>query len=149
MPQTDARLKDTFRTILSEYYEYIDEDAIGELFLAARPHKNPTAQQQMLEAICHVFGVNANLNAPRYVRLASDLLKENFSPASIREEYLQESEARTKRGNYWDHDWRGQRGEWPKEVSLRETIERAVKGWPAPEKRANGTTRSGMLGVDV
>ena len=148
MPITDSRLREQFRSILIDYYNAVDEDAVEALFLATRPHKNLTRVQEMLNAICKVFGVNVNLNATRYIRLAGDLLKEGFTPALILEEYLPDSPSRSLRGNYWEHDWRGQRGELPKEVSLRDTIQRAAKGWPDIGKTET-RQRGGMLGVDV
>lgn len=77
--------------------------------------KTLTPQQQMIHDLCHVMGMDDHLNGKRLARLASELLKQKYEPCQVISIY-------GAGGIYWRDDWRGQRGQTPNEIAVRETI---------------------------
>lgn len=115
-------------------------DALAEkIDLIYRPEKNLSLQQDMISALAEVMGKDANLNGTRLAALASALLKTAnatdpsgfVTPAFIRQQY-------GEGGKFYEYDWRGAEGQWPSEGAIRDTLKRAVMGWPGGRPKSGG-----------
>lgn len=84
-----------------------------------------TPQQEMLQALCDVMEKEVSLNAARYGKFASDLLKLGYSAEQIKTWY-------SKTGWYRRNNYQGKQGKVPNEAIIRATILDA--------KRANSNT---------
>lgn len=90
--------------------------------------KPPTPQQAMFEAICEVCVLDpATVAKGRIGKRASTLVKAGYTPEQVRAYY-------GKAGWWYQHDWRGRKGDPPKPEQIGETIKQAMSTDPPPER---------------
>lgn len=95
---------------------------------APPPPKPPTPQQAMFEAICEVCVLDpATVAKGRVGKRASTLVKAGYTPEQVRACY-------GKAGWWYQHDWRGRKGDPPKPEQIGETIKQAVGTDPPSER---------------
>ena len=120
------------------------EEVAEKIDLIYHPEKSLSLQQEMVSALAEVMGKDANLNGKRLAVLASELLKTKnetdpsgfVTPTFIRQQY-------GIGGGFYEYDWRGAEGQWPSEGAIRDTLLRAVMGWPGGKpKRGRPEHRS-------
>lgn len=85
------------------------------------PRKKPNEQQKMIGVLCQVTHKDVSLNGKRYAKLASELVKNGYSPDEISNWY-------SSGGWYYKNDWRGKKGQVPNESAIRETVKLAKEG---------------------
>lgn len=128
--------KDRLRTqvlkVLVVYFkgrEFNEEAVFSEIYDCFYPKREFTAQQQMVSALGRVMNGNTRLMGARLGRLASALLKEGAAPEKVLEMYGPDS--------WWyQHYWKGQKGQVPNEADIRNTWDH----WDAPKPVYTGAT---------
>lgn len=91
-----------------------------QMKLAALLEGEKSPHQEMILTLAFVMGVDANLNAGKIVRTASDLRKAGYTALQVLSCYGE--------GGWWyKEDWRGKKGEHPTLSAIRETIQEASK----------------------
>lgn len=85
------------------------------------------AQPAMVGALLAVC-IDDGGNGERYAKTAHWLVKRGYTPEQVREHYGVD-------GDWYMHDWRGQKGQAPTQKDVRDTIFKAVKGmWNMPQR---------------
>jgi hypothetical protein len=95
-----------------------------------------TPQQAIVGALSEVTGMDARLNGSRLGKAASQLARVEATPDLIRQHYGP--------GGWWyTHDWRGQKGEFPRPEQVIETWGQWTR--PAPTPNGNGHPRAAPM----
>lgn len=145
MARTLQRLKNQVEHFLEKHFRIYGahslavggsafSEAVEGILSILHPDRDLSLQQQMVGALCEVMGLDSALNGERVARLATALLRadERYTPDLIRREY-------GEGGGYYEHHWKGQRGDRPGEQEIRATILLAAQGWPAVAPNRRGS----------